>query len=46
VTDIERRMILMPLKQRDGNQARAAQRLGIPRTTLRDKIAKYSIPAS
>jgi len=46
VADIERRMIVMALKQCDGNQARAAQRLGIPRTTLRDKIAKYSIPAS
>ena len=46
VADIERRMIVMALKQCEGNQARAAQRLGIPRTTLRDKIAKYSIPAS
>jgi DNA-binding protein Fis len=46
VADIERRMILMALRQCSGNQARAAQRLGIPRTTLRDKIAKYSIPAS
>jgi len=46
VADIERRMIVMALKQCDGNQARAAQRLGIPRTTLRDKIAKYSIPAT
>jgi DNA-binding NtrC family response regulator len=46
VADIERRMILMALKQCEGNQARAAQRLGIPRTTLRDKITKYSIPAS
>ncbi|RMF78696.1 MAG: sigma-54-dependent Fis family transcriptional regulator [Planctomycetota bacterium] len=44
VADIERRMILMALKQCNGNQARAAQKLGIPRTTLRDKMAKYSIP--
>jgi DNA-binding NtrC family response regulator len=44
VTDIERRMILLALRQCDHNQARAAQRLGIPRTTLRDKMAKYSIP--
>ncbi|MBI5866063.1 MAG: sigma-54-dependent Fis family transcriptional regulator [Planctomycetes bacterium] len=35
VSDIERRMILMALRQCNGNQARAAQRLGIPRTTLR-----------
>jgi DNA-binding NtrC family response regulator len=46
VADIERRMILMALRQCDGNQARAAQRLGIPRTTLRDKMAKYNIPAN
>ncbi|MBU0639578.1 MAG: sigma-54 dependent transcriptional regulator [Planctomycetes bacterium] len=46
VADIERRMILMALKQCSGNQARAAQRLGIPRTTLRDKMAKHAIPVS
>ncbi|MGD8450362.1 MAG: sigma-54 dependent transcriptional regulator [Phycisphaerae bacterium] len=44
IADIERRMILMALRQSDGNQVRAAQRLGIPRTTLRDKMAKYRIP--
>ena len=44
VADIERRMILLALRQCSNNQARAAQRLGIPRTTLRDKMAKYSIP--
>jgi DNA-binding NtrC family response regulator len=43
VSDIERRMILLALRQCGNNQARAAQRLGIPRTTLRDKMAKYSI---
>ncbi len=46
VADIERRMILMALRQCNNNQARAAQKLGIPRTTLRDKMAKYSIPVS
>lgn len=46
VADIERRMILMALRECSNNQARAAQRLGIPRTTLRDKMAKYSIPGS
>ena len=45
VSDIERRMIVMALKQCAGNQAHAAQRLGIPRTTLRDKMSKYDIPA-
>lgn len=44
VADIERRMILLALRQCDHNQARAAQKLGIPRTTLRDKMAKYNIP--
>ncbi len=44
VADIERRMILLALRQSNNNQARAAQRLGIPRTTLRDKMAKYEIP--
>jgi DNA-binding NtrC family response regulator len=46
VADIERRMILMALRQCANNQARAAQKLGIPRTTLRDKMAKYDIPAA
>jgi DNA-binding NtrC family response regulator len=44
LSDIERRMILLALRQCDNNQVRAAQRLGIPRTTLRDKMAKYKIP--
>ncbi|QOJ14771.1 MAG: sigma-54-dependent Fis family transcriptional regulator [Planctomycetia bacterium] len=43
MADIERRMILVALRQCAGNQARAAQRLNIPRTTLRDKMAKYGI---
>ena len=46
VADIERRLILMALRQCSGNQARAAQKLGIPRTTLRDKMAKYNIPVN
>lgn len=46
VADIEKRIILMALKQCNGNQARAAQKLGIPRTTLRDKMAKHSIPVN
>ena len=43
VVEVERRMIQMALRQCDGNQARAAERLGIPRTTLRDKITKYNL---
>jgi DNA-binding NtrC family response regulator len=43
VTEVERRMIQMALRQCDGNQARAAERLGIPRTTLRDKLTKYNL---
>jgi DNA-binding NtrC family response regulator len=43
VADVERRMIESALKQAEGNQAKAAQVLGIPRTTLRDKIAKYGL---
>ncbi len=46
VADIERRLILLALRQCNGNQARAAQRLGIPRTTLRDKMARYNIPVN
>ncbi len=46
VADIERRLILMALRQCNHNQARAAQKLGIPRTTLRDKMSKYNIPVS
>lgn len=45
VAEIERRMILSALRQCAGNQARAALKLGIPRTTLRDKMAKYNIAA-
>ncbi len=44
LADLERRMIVLALRQCGNNQARAAQRLGIPRTTLRDKMAKYDIP--
>jgi DNA-binding NtrC family response regulator len=43
VSEIERRMIVLALRHCNNNQARAAQRLGIPRTTLRDKMARYSI---
>lgn len=45
VAHIERRMIESALIQSDYNQAKAAQILGIPRTTLRDKITKYGLAA-
>lgn len=43
VADVESKLIASAMRQADGNQAQAAQILGIPRTTLRDKIAKYAI---
>ena len=43
VADVESKLIASAIRQADGNQAQAAQILGIPRTTLRDKIAKYAI---
>ncbi len=43
VATIERQMINSALIQSEYNQAKAAQLLGIPRTTLRDKIAKYRL---
>lgn len=43
MADIERRLILLALRQCEGNQAKAAHKLGVPRTTLRDKMAKYNL---
>jgi len=43
LADVERRLLLIALRACDGNQGRAAARLGIPRTTLRDKITKYNL---
>ena len=40
---VERSLIDAALKRAAGNQAKAAQFLGIPRTTLRDKLAKYGL---
>ncbi|MEJ2216211.1 MAG: sigma-54 dependent transcriptional regulator [Gemmatimonadota bacterium] len=39
--DVERRHIMRVLEQTDGNRAEAARILGIGRTTLYDKIARY-----
>jgi len=41
IVGIERSLIDAALQKAAGNQARAAQILGIPRTTLRDKMAKH-----
>ena len=40
---VERSLIDAALRRAAGNQAKAAQYLGIPRTTLRDKLAKYGL---
>jgi DNA-binding NtrC family response regulator len=40
---VERSLIDAALRRAAGNQAKAAQFLGIPRTTLRDKLAKYGL---
>jgi len=46
IANIERKLIESALQRASGNQARAAQFLGIPRTTLRDKMAKYGMTGS
>lgn len=43
VAGVERTLINNALRKAAGNQAKAAQLLGIPRTTLRDKMAKYGM---
>ncbi len=39
--DLERQLILQTLQREDGSQTRAAETLGIKRTTLRYKMEKY-----
>ncbi|HJR51263.1 MAG TPA: sigma-54 dependent transcriptional regulator [Gemmatimonadales bacterium] len=41
----ERSLIEQALRESDGNQTRAAQRLGISRDTLRYRLKKYGIPS-
>jgi two-component system, NtrC family, response regulator AtoC len=42
----ERAMIEQALRDSDGNQTKAAQRLGISRDTLRYRLKKYGIPVT
>jgi len=39
--DLERQLIIQTLQREDGSQTRAAETLGIKRTTLRYKMEKY-----
>lgn len=43
IAGVERSLIDAALRRAAGNQAKAAQFLGIPRTTLRDKMTKYGM---
>ncbi len=43
VAGVERNLIHSALRRASGNQAKAAKFLGIPRTTLRDKMAKHGL---
>ena len=43
IAGVERSLIDAALRRAAGNQAKAAQLLGIPRTTLRDKMAKHGM---
>lgn len=46
ISSVERKLIDAALRRATGNQAKAAQFLGIPRTTLRDKMTKYGMVGS
>jgi DNA-binding NtrC family response regulator len=41
--DLEKQLIIKTLKKMDGSQTRAAEALGIKRTTLRYKLEKYEL---
>ncbi|AGA89059.1 Factor for inversion stimulation Fis, transcriptional activator [Thioflavicoccus mobilis 8321] len=46
IEEVERPMLETLLDHTRGNQTRAAQLLGISRSTLRKKIADYELPGS
>ena len=41
--EVEKALILMVIKETNGNQSKAAKLLGINRNTLRDRIKKLKI---
>jgi DNA-binding NtrC family response regulator len=43
IREVEEGLIRWAMRSSDGNQARAAQLLGVPRTTLRDRLARCGI---
>jgi DNA-binding NtrC family response regulator len=45
IADVERKLLKEALEQAGGNKTQAAKRLGIPASTLRDKLAKHGIDA-
>lgn len=46
ITQMERQMVEAALKRAEGNQTQAARLLGISRFALRNRLKKYSLPAS
>jgi DNA-binding NtrC family response regulator len=44
ISDVEAKLIYWALKEAGGNQVKAAEILNIPRTTLRDKLARLKLP--
>jgi len=43
ISEVEKSLISLVLKETDGNQLKAAKALGINRNTLRSKIKEYKI---
>jgi len=43
ISEVEKELIAAALKKVGGNQVKAAQRLGISRVMLHDRIEKYGI---
>jgi DNA-binding NtrC family response regulator len=44
ISDVEAKLIYWALKEAGGNQVKTAEILNIPRTTLRDKLARLKFP--